>query len=214
MVIYKITNLTNGKLYIGQTITTIEKRFKRHCYKYSENSKYKTAIHLAIKKYGKENFKIEKIDDASTIDELNEKESFWILKLNTLCPIGYNMNTGGDRYLMSEETKKKIGRAHLGKKVSEETKRKSSESHKGFKVSDETKLKLSLALKGRKFSVDTVNAIKEKLSKHYDLIDPKGNFIHVYNMKDFCLKNNLLASKMCLVTQGKRSHHKGWKIKI
>jgi group I intron endonuclease len=65
-VIYKITNIVNGKCYIGQTIKTIKQRFNKHFY-LSKQKIPITAISKAIKKYGKENFIIEEIDYA--IDE-------------------------------------------------------------------------------------------------------------------------------------------------
>lgn len=56
--IYRITNLVNNKIYIGQTIRDLKVRFKQHCYK-----KGCTYLHNAILKYGKENFKIELIEE-------------------------------------------------------------------------------------------------------------------------------------------------------
>ena len=52
--IYKITNLVNSKIYIGQTIRSLKERFRQHIYKQGC-----TYLHNAILKYGKENFKIE-----------------------------------------------------------------------------------------------------------------------------------------------------------
>ena len=53
--IYKITNLVNGKSYVGQTIRTIEERWKQHI-KDSKGNKDDFYLHRAIRKYGKENF--------------------------------------------------------------------------------------------------------------------------------------------------------------
>ena len=95
--VYKITNKINNKIYIGQTTETIEKRFKRHCgYQLQDN----TYIHRAIKKYGKNNFYIEKIDEAKNQQELNEKELYWI-KYYQSDKKGYNLKStigkcGGD----------------------------------------------------------------------------------------------------------------------
>lgn len=88
-IIYKITNLINGKIYIGQTTKNIKTRFQQHI------SKLTTAISKAIKKHGKENFNIEIIDSANDINDLNFKERYWIKLLNSKLPIGYNADSGG-----------------------------------------------------------------------------------------------------------------------
>ena len=87
--IYKIENLLNGKSYIGQSIE-IEQRFAKH--KCSKDDFY---IHRAIRKYGVNNFSFEILEECDK-SLLNEKEKFWINKMNTLIPNGYNMIQGGD----------------------------------------------------------------------------------------------------------------------
>ena len=77
MYVYKITNLQNNKIYIGQTIYSIEKRFHRHIQD-ALSERLDTHLARAIRKYGKESFTIEIIDTASTREELTAKESYWI----------------------------------------------------------------------------------------------------------------------------------------
>ena len=91
MVIYLVTNKINGKRYVGQTVRTLNERWKDHCRVKDDNY-----FHRAIHKYGKENFTIEVIDSATTLDELDEKEIYWIHKLNTIFPKGYNLKEGGN----------------------------------------------------------------------------------------------------------------------
>ena len=91
--IYKITNLFNGKIYIGQTSQTINQRWKEHL-KDSKNPKY--PLHKAIHKYGIENFKIEEIE-ACEIENLNEREIYWISFYNSYKGSnGYNATLGGE----------------------------------------------------------------------------------------------------------------------
>lgn len=92
MIIYTITNRVNGKQYVGQTIYSLERRWRLHCSKYSGC----TAIHNAIEKYGVSNFEINIIDHATTQQELDEKEQYWITTLKTLAPSGYNLKCGGE----------------------------------------------------------------------------------------------------------------------
>lgn len=88
MMIYKITNCLNGKIYVGQTNQTLKKRFQNHK---SSNS----MLGRDIREYGEENFKIECIETCQTLDELDRREIFWIAKLNCKFPNGYNRTDGG-----------------------------------------------------------------------------------------------------------------------
>ena len=90
MIVYKITNLLNGKIYVGQTTQTLEARMLQH--KYHHKGLY---IDRAIYKYGFENFHSEILEECNTQDELNEREKFWIAKLNSKVPFGYNQTDGG-----------------------------------------------------------------------------------------------------------------------
>ena len=62
----------------------------------------------AIEKYGAENFKVEQLDVANSIDELNSKEKYYIGLYDTVSPHGYNLTTGGDRYEMTDESREKM----------------------------------------------------------------------------------------------------------
>ena len=93
--IYKITNKINGKIYVGQTVQTLKERFQKHCWGTTENDKYhlNMAIKKAIRKYGKENFTIELIEEVET-DKLDEREVYWISYYNSYYK-GYNCTKGG-----------------------------------------------------------------------------------------------------------------------
>jgi group I intron endonuclease len=136
MIIYKITNKLNNKIYIGQTTKKMSVRFAQHCG--TNNSSY---ISRAIKKYGKNNFIVEEICCAKSLEDLNFLEIFFISKLNTLKPKGYNIEYGGDNI-------KRVRSSMSGKQHSEATRLRMSEAHKGKKLSAETKKKLSVARKG------------------------------------------------------------------
>lgn len=126
-------------MYIGQTIRKIEHRWAQHC---SEKEGY-MAMHRAIKKYGKENFTIEKIDEALSLDDLNKKETEYILLYNTISPNGYNLNTGSGNRRWSEESKKRMSQSHLGKKLSDDHKNNISKSVKNVFAKNPEKLKKS-----------------------------------------------------------------------
>ena len=88
MVIYEITNLSNEKIYVGQTKQSIKKRFLQH-------SKADSPLGQAMRESGLENFTIEIIERCKTQAELNERERFWIKVLKSKSPNGYNLTDGG-----------------------------------------------------------------------------------------------------------------------
>lgn len=120
--IYLITNKVNGKQYVGQTVRTIKNRFDGHI---SDKNMY---ISRAIRKYGKENFKIEEIDIAYNQIELNLIEGVYMSWFNTLRPNGYNIKEIIDgKGNHSEETKQKMS------KLAKKTKRLIESSKNGKK---------------------------------------------------------------------------------
>jgi group I intron endonuclease len=105
MVIYKTTNLINGKIYVGQDS--------------KNNPEYLGSgviIKKAISKYGKENFKKEILEVCLTKEELDIKEQYWIKELNSI-DVGYNVSSGGGGCLGckdSDETKNKKRLSRIG----------------------------------------------------------------------------------------------------
>lgn len=91
--IYKITNVLNNKVYIGQTVKTVEKRFNQH--KNNSNKEYFSQIILykAFNKYGINNFKCETIEEVDNL-KLDEREKYWIEFYNSYFD-GYNSTLGG-----------------------------------------------------------------------------------------------------------------------
>lgn len=163
--IYKITNLINKKIYIGQR-------------KYDKSEKRYFGggilIKKAIKKYGKENFKKEILVEYETQKEADLLEKYYITLFDARNPkIGYNISKGGKfggnfkglhhteeskikigkkvkGYHHTEETKKKLSELNKNRIFTEETRKKMSKLHKGKPLSDEHKKKLSEALMGDK----------------------------------------------------------------
>jgi group I intron endonuclease len=119
------------KFYIGQTIQKLSTRKYTH-----ETRDCKTsAIHNAIQKYGKENFKWEVIDEADNIDVLNMLERLHISRYESLTTQwGYNIREGGSGGKHSEETIKKMSEIKMGKNNPRYGKKNSLKSCK--KVSD------------------------------------------------------------------------------
>lgn len=102
--VYKITNIQNGKQYVGITCRNIKIRFKEHIESALYDKTKNTHLYNAIKVYGKNSFVIELVEEVDTVEELSTREQFWIKQLNTLCPNGYNYLLGGlYNYKLSED---------------------------------------------------------------------------------------------------------------
>ena len=95
MIIYRATNTSNGKIYIGQTVESLKKRIGRHLYESREGG-LSTPFYRALRLYGREAFTWEIVDEAASRKELSEKECLWIERCNSLKPSGYNLTKGGE----------------------------------------------------------------------------------------------------------------------
>ena len=101
MKIYKLTNNINKKIYIGQTVNGLRNRFWHH------KSNKKAHIGKEIESYGSDNFSIELLEECRK-ERADYLERFWIEKLNSFYPYGYNNQDGGKSgYKMRNKTKAK-----------------------------------------------------------------------------------------------------------
>lgn len=91
--IYKYTNLLNGMVYIGQTKQSLKDRDSKHLQQIKDN----TYFHRALKKYGRENFNLELVEDKIPFDLLDSREKYWIDYFNSFYTTGkgYNLTQGG-----------------------------------------------------------------------------------------------------------------------
>lgn len=156
--VYKTTNNITNKVYIGQ---------HKGCMFDSSYLGSGNLIQRSVKKYGKDKFKIELLEWCASKELLNERETYYIEKFNSMDPdIGYNIASGGQGgdlgyavrhkisgslrgHVVTEETRNKLSSKLTGNILSEETKQKISLGNKGKVVSEETRLKMSKAAKSR-----------------------------------------------------------------
>lgn len=153
--IYLITNIINGKKYVGQTVKTIEKRFKEHL-KATFIENRKSIICSAIRKYDRDSFNIICLQDSIFIDNLDATEQYWIRYYDTFGENGYNATTGGNQCRISDKTKLKISVALKGIPKSEGHKKNLSEAQKG-------KIGFLNSFYGKTHSEETIAQIKETL---------------------------------------------------
>ena len=108
-VVYLITCLINGMKYVGQTTKPLNIRLNQHkcC---------NLHIDRAIREYGRENFTVDVLETCP-VEQLNEREKFWIIELNCKYPNGYNYTDGGEGgWHHSEKTKAIIAAGKSGEK--------------------------------------------------------------------------------------------------
>lgn len=92
--IYKIENKINNKIYIGKTLLTIEKRFKKHKNDSTRERNLNRPLYRAMNKYGIDNFEISMLEECENLIA-NEREIFFIEQYESF-KYGYNATIGGD----------------------------------------------------------------------------------------------------------------------
>ena len=167
-IVYKITNYINDKVYVGITCRPLTTRWRVHVSS-AKRGKTKTALYLAIAKYGPEKFSISVVTTAVDFIEAAAIERGLIAQWGTLVKHGYNMTTGGEARwgrFVSLEVRAKMSaaakaRSSESRKMSPEAKRNCSLArlaimtpglranignfHRGKVMSDETRAKLRAA---------------------------------------------------------------------
>jgi group I intron endonuclease len=129
--IYCIENMINKHKYIG-----------KHCGKDDDYFGSGVALKKAIQKYGKDVF-VKLIIENCSVDDLNEREKYWIAYYNTYLGDGYNLTPGGDGWV------------------------------EGMKHSDTSRLKISSTKKGNVIiSEEQKTKIKQSLKNYYSNLTP------------------------------------------
>lgn len=153
--VYTITNLINGKMYVGSTTVSFFKRKQKHWSQLNNNNKRNPHLQAAWNKHGKENFIFEILEETA-IELAVYAEQYWINMLNTVDrKYGYNLvvpNGNSFSGKHTEESKKKMSLVQKGKPKSQEHIEKIRTNKIGKTASGETKLKMSQARKGKPLS--------------------------------------------------------------
>jgi group I intron endonuclease len=208
MLIYKISNTINNKVYIGRTCFSIETRFKQHVIEANGGCNYK--LHAAMRKYGIDKFSIEIIDIATSIEELKLLETKWIQQENSFVN-GYNAtDKQGGISSHTTEAKQKMRLAKLGKPLSEKHKQALSKAIKGRVHSDTTRALWSKNKSGKTLHENTQKAKMDALCLTWKITTPSGAVVIIINLAKYCRDNNLHAGSMGYVADGTYTQHKGY----
>ena len=207
--IYKITNKVNGKVYIGQS-RDIKRRWYEHRKVKGDYDRHSYPLYSAIEKYGIDNFEFEIIEQCE-IDELNNREIYWIDKFNALVEKmggnGYNLTKGGqlcDTYVGTSDQGKRVYQYKLtGEFVAEYRNQQVAARAVGLKsntaivraVKDCT---ISRGFQWRDFKTDKISPyIKKSYRKKVYQYDLDGNFIRMFD--DIQLAANYVGSSRSLI---------------
>jgi len=174
--IYTITNLVNGKIYVGKS-TNLKSRIYDHKWKLKNNKHPNKYLQYSYNKYTKDNFIFEILDNYEE-EHLSSFETYWINILNTTNrKFGYNLTSGtnsnGFRHL--ESTKIIIGNCNKGKKYSKERCKNISNALKGKKKS---KSHIENYIKNRRIPVIQLD-FNDKFIKEWDSISNAGRDLKI-----------------------------------
>ncbi len=147
--IYGIIHRESGRVYVGQS-RNMANRIKSHrCH--SNKDKRQGKFYNAVRKYGKEEFDFEILEEFSA-EDLNEREKFYIQFLNAI-DSGFNLSPepGKSRFGVpqSAETNAKVSAALTGRKLTPEQCAAISKRLKGRVITPEQRAKISAKLTGR-----------------------------------------------------------------
>ena len=233
--VYRIDNLENGNFYIGQTRSSLSRRFNDHKSE-ARRGEVNMVLYNAMRKYGVDVFTIEDIEviEAETKDALskllNERETHFIKTLNP----PYNTAPGGlghtgiawsdERRQRFKELMSGENNPNFGKPLSTETKEKLSTALKGRIISEESRKKTSETMKGVPKSAETRKRMSEtrtgwtmpkgkdsKKALAIDQYDKEGNFIKTFgSIADAARELSCQHSGICLCLKGKMQTSAGY----
>lgn len=199
MIIYKIINLINNKVYIGKT-KDLSYRIERHLKTARLGGNF--LLSKAIRKYGIDNFRWEVIEQCSEAD-VNDREKYHISQCNSFMKNGgYNMTLGGDGnpiMCCSKELSKKLAagqkRRYQDKIQRIYTGLKTKEIWDSYTPEQKTKRSINISL-GK--------------SDCWLIVNREGEEIITNCLTVFCKENQLTKANLFKVSCGERSHHKGY----
>jgi len=177
MYIYLVTNVVNGKVYVGQTTGTIKERWSCHRRDARRDSPF--PLHRAIRKYGIKSFDISVLAECFSKSALDAAERLFIQKYNACdSSFGYNATFGGDGGKWPEGRKQKQSGRMLGNTIRrgstmpEESRKMISKSltgqkRPGRKLTPERKAEISRQMTGRTMSAETIERMSLARKKHF-----------------------------------------------
>lgn len=199
-VIYRITNTTNGRFYVGSA-KNLRRRLSAH------RSQLKYLIGRAIQKHGWDAFTVVVLEDVADASMLIEREQYWLDQLQPFPPHGYNTC--------------RVAGSTLGRKWTDEQHQRYQNTmsvhpdwagwnrgrpawNSGRVWDDATKAKISEAKRG------VMVGKKNHKSIPCYFLSPEGQEVHTESINALCTQHGLHVAAMCEVRRGLKAHYKGW----
>jgi len=165
MTVYHVFDTMTGKAYVGQTRYSLKSRIRGHL------RRSNTCLFGQELRKRPDDFVWTVLVEVETEQELDDAETAFIREFGTLVPNGYNKTLGRQGHILSEETRRKIGDRHRGRKHSTVSRMNMSEAHLGksgcrlgVRLSDETKAKISQNRQGKSMGHAVSEETRAKIS--------------------------------------------------
>ena len=204
--IYKITNNINNKIYIGQTIKTLTKRWQQHKCNSTKEYFKQIVLYKAFKKYGIEHFHIEEIEEVEN-DLLDEREKYWIRCYDSYNQ-GYNSTIGGREIALYDFDEDQIIQDYYRLKTARKVALKYGVDHNTIdRILNEHGIK---RYSQRIYNGQNILAQKDDTTLHFDSVS---------SCADYLINNNITKSKtfqtvkqwVSDVANGRKESYYGWK---
>ena len=197
--LYRISNLVNGKQYIGLT-GNVGARWNSHRFDLKHGKHGNPHLQAAWNQYGESafEFSILAICEKHMLGGLEKRA---ILTFNTMSPRGYNLTRGGEAPVFSQESRTRMSVSRRGKPT----------WSKGLTAATDERIRRScekgaITKTGKKQSESTIF----KRAVDYTLVAPDGKIHSGRNVNRFCRANGLNSGAIFLLLRGRKPQYRGW----
>lgn len=197
LIIYSITNVVNGKKYVGQTRQGLARRKGEHIHRFNLGER-DHKLYKAMRKYGIENFKFEVLCHCRLPEYLNEMEQHFIARFNSFNR-GYNMTCGGDG--VSDETRAKLSTIFKGRRI-----------HWYDKIVAARRARYGANMSSVSPKDFVPKGAKNANAKTYQIRFPDGSVQTIKGLRAFCKAADLDHSTLLATLSGLQRHHKGYSL--
>lgn len=163
--VYTVTHLPSGRVYVGQTQQSVERRWKGHHHRAQAGSR--SMFHRALRRHPADQFAWSVVETHATEAAVKRAEVALIAALRARGTKLYNLTDGGDGtsgYRHGPEALAKMAAVHRGTVLTEAHKKKLSDALRNREFSPETRALISASKRGHATSLETRAKIARSLT--------------------------------------------------